>query len=80
MYESPEDLAVQLAIPVTMLQRVPPCPGRSGEIRACDYYGNIRCFRHTGTGKPCLAGIGRDGNPVTGMTSGRIPKKAPGVP
>jgi hypothetical protein len=32
------------------LHRVPSAPGRSCELWACDYYGNLRFFRLTGDG------------------------------
>lgn len=57
--ELPEDLAAQFRSAIAGLSRVPPSPGRSCEIWACDYYGNFRFFRVVGTG---LVEIGRDGN------------------
>ena len=53
------DMAKQFPLAIAGLARVPPAPGRSCEIWACDYYGNIRFFRVAGTG---LVEIGPDGN------------------
>jgi hypothetical protein len=71
---TPEDLAAQFRIPLTMLMQVPPCPGRCREIWACDYYGSIRCFRLTTTRKACLAEIGRDGIPLAGTIAAQPPE------
>jgi hypothetical protein len=57
------DMAMQFPLAIAGLARVPPAPGRSCEIWACDYYGNIRFFRVAGTG---LVEIGRDGNLLAG--------------
>ena len=64
--ELPEELAAQFRSAIAGLSRVPPSPGRSCEIWACDYYGNFRFFRVAGS---ALVEIGRDGNllaPVSG--------------
>jgi hypothetical protein len=56
-------MAAQFRTAIAGLSRVPPSPGRSCEIWAVDYYGNIRFFRLAGTD---LVEIGRDGNPLAG--------------
>jgi hypothetical protein len=64
--ELPEELAAQFRSAIAGLSRVPRSPGRSREIWACDYYGNFRFFRVTGS---LLVEIGRDGRqlqPVAG--------------
>jgi hypothetical protein len=58
-------MAVQFRSAIAGLNRIPPSPGRSCEIWAVDYYGNIRFFRLAGTG---LAEIGRDGNILAGSS------------
>lgn len=60
------EMAMQFPLAIGGLGRVPPAPGRSCEIWACDYYGNIRFFRVAGTG---LVEIGRDGNSLTDSVS-----------
>ena len=54
-------MAKQFPLAIAGMARVPPAPGRSCEIWACDYYGNIRFFRVAGAG---LVEIGPDGNPL----------------
>jgi hypothetical protein len=61
--ESPEVLEAQFGNLIAVLRRVPHCPGRSCEIWACDYYGNVRFFRLKKEG---IEEIGRDGNPLGG--------------
>jgi hypothetical protein len=57
------------------LRMVPKAPGRSCEIWACDYYGNLRFFRVESTG---LAEIGRDGRPTGGTSPpGTVRREGP---
>jgi len=55
------EMEFQLRFIIATLRQVPHNAGRTCEIWACDYYGNIRFFRLTETG---LVEIGRDGNPL----------------
>jgi len=48
--ELPGNINVQFSYGLAGLRRVPPAPGRSCEIWACDYYGNLRFFRLTVNG------------------------------
>ena len=45
----PGDIEAQFGYGMAGLRRVPPAPGRSCELWACDYYGNLRFFRVAGT-------------------------------
>jgi hypothetical protein len=70
----PGDIEAQFGYGMAGLRRIPPAPGRSCEIWACDYYGNIRFFRVAGTG---VVEIDMDGNvpePVTG--TGKNPQRS----
>jgi hypothetical protein len=70
------EMAMQFPLAIAGLARVPPAPGRSCEIWACDYYGNIRFFRVAGTG---LVEIGRDGNLLADPAgAGQISSPPPG--
>ncbi|OPX65167.1 MULTISPECIES: hypothetical protein [unclassified Methanoregula] len=50
LFDTTAGMAAQFPSAIAHLSRVPPDPGRSCEIWACDYYGNIRFFRSAGTG------------------------------
>lgn len=76
---SVEDLAAQFRTQVGMLQRIPSGSGLTCEVWACDYYDNFRFFRLTGTGRECLAEIGRDGNPLPMPAPSRLSERAPGA-
>jgi hypothetical protein len=49
LYDTVTGMAGQFRTGIAGLSRVPPDPGRSLEIWACDYYGNLRFFRLRGT-------------------------------
>jgi hypothetical protein len=71
----PGDIEAQFGYGMAGLRRVPPAPGRSCELWACDYYGNLRFFRVVGTG---VVEIDMNGNvlePVTG--NGKNPSRSP---
>jgi len=73
--ELPGEIASQFGYGIAGLRRVPPAPGRSCEIWACDYYGNLRFFRLTGAG---VVEIDMNGNvlePVIG--TGKDPPRSP---
>lgn len=50
LFDTTGGMAAQFPAAIAHLSRVPPDPGRSCEIWACDYYGNIRFFRLAGIG------------------------------
>lgn len=50
LYDTVAGMAGQFRGAIAGLCRVPPGPGRSREIWAVDYYGNLRFFRVEGTG------------------------------
>jgi hypothetical protein len=50
LFDTTAGMAAQFPAAIAHLSRVPPDPGRSCEVWACDYYGNIRFFRLAGTG------------------------------
>jgi hypothetical protein len=58
LYDTVAGMASQFRTGIASLSRVPPDPGRSLEIWACDYYGNLRFFRLRRTG---LVEIRQDG-------------------
>src|SRR5512137_2125286 len=60
LYDTVAGMAGQFRTGIAGLSRVPPDPGRSLEIWACDYYGNLRFFRLRGTD---LVEIRQDGIP-----------------
>jgi hypothetical protein len=71
----PGDIEAQFRYGMAGLRRVPPAPGRSCELWACDYYGNLRFFRLAGAG---VVEIGMDGNvpePDTGIA--KDPSRSP---
>jgi len=49
LFDTTDGMAAQFRAGIANLSRVPPDPGRSCEIWACDYYGNVRFFRLAGT-------------------------------
>jgi hypothetical protein len=71
----PVDIEAQFRYGMAGLRRVPPAPGRSCELWACDYYGNLRFFRLEGTGVVEIDMNGR----VVGQVPGRseIPHPPP---
>jgi hypothetical protein len=78
----PGDIDAQFGYGMAGLRRVPPAPGRSCELWACDYYGNLRFFRLTGTGVVEIDREGRVREPVagTGEESPRSPSGEITVP
>jgi hypothetical protein len=73
--ELPGNIDVQFGYGFAGLRRVPTAPGRSCEIWACDYYGNLRFFRLAGAG---VVEVGLDGrviDPVAG--TGEDPPRSP---
>jgi hypothetical protein len=86
----PVGIALQFGYGLDGLRRIPPAPGRSCEIWACDYSGNLRFFRLSGTGVVEIDIRGCVFEPVTGAgvdpprsTSGEITGPSPdgeGVP
>jgi hypothetical protein len=60
LYDTVAGMTGQFRTGIAGLSRVPPDPGRSLEIWACDYYGNLRFFRLRGTD---LVEIRQDGTP-----------------
>jgi hypothetical protein len=48
--ELPGNIGSQFGYGIAGLRRVPLAPGRSCELWACDYYGNLRFFRVAGAG------------------------------
>jgi hypothetical protein len=83
--ELPGELSIQFAHGLAGLLRIPPAPGRSCELWACDYAGNFRFFRITGAG---VVEIGMDGKVLEHgagagedpprPASGEVPVTAPG--
>lgn len=73
--ELPGDIDAQFGYGMAGLRRVPPAPGRSCEIWACDYYGNLRFFRLTGAGVVEIDMDGRVLEPVAG--TGEDPPRSP---
>ena len=71
----PGDIEAQFAYGMAGLRRVPPAPGRSCELWACDYYGNLRFFRLDGAG---VVEIDRNGQTVGQVPGGNeIPHSPP---
>jgi hypothetical protein len=60
LYDTVAGMAGQFGTGIAGLSRVLPDRGRSLEIWACDYYGNLRYFRLKGSG---LIEIRQDGTP-----------------
>jgi hypothetical protein len=82
LYNLPGDIEAQFGYGMAGLRRVPPAPGRSCELWACDYYGNLRFFRVVGIGVVEIDMDGRAAGEVPGGSE--IPlsppdgKKVPG--
>ena len=73
--ELPGIIDVQFGYGLAGLRRVPPAPGRSCELWACDYYGNLRFFRLEGAGVVEIDMGGRVPAPVAG--TGKDPSRSP---
>jgi len=71
----PGEIASQFGYGLAGLCRVPPAPGRSCEIWACDYYGNLRFFRLAGADVVEIDMNGNVSEPVTG--TGKDPSRSP---
>jgi hypothetical protein len=67
LFDTVDGMARQFGTGIAGLSRVPPDPGRSLEIWACDYYGNLRFFRLLGTG---LVEIRQDGTVFDPVAAG----------
>ena len=78
----PGDIEAQFGYGMAGLRRVPPAPGRSCELWACDYYGNLRFFRLEGAGVVEIDMNGRAARQVPGGSeiplSPQDGKKVPG--
>jgi hypothetical protein len=73
--ELPGNIAFQFRYGFAGLRRILPAPGRSCEIWACDYYGNLRFFRLAGAGVVEIDREGRVIEPVAG--TGEDPSRSP---
>jgi hypothetical protein len=73
--ELPGNIASQFGHGLAGLRRVPPAPGRSCELWACDYYGNLRFFCLAGAGVVEIDREGRVIEPVAG--TGEDPPRSP---
>lgn len=74
----PRGIANQFGHGLAGLRRILPAPGRSCEIWACDYSGNLRYFRLTGTGVVEIDLDGKVVEPVAG--TGGDPPRSPANP
>jgi len=83
LYDTVAGMAVQFPAGIAGLARVPKDPGRSLEIWAVDYYGNLRFFRVVSTG---LVEIDRHGSLIdteaeaAGAMNESPPRVIPQVP
>lgn len=73
--ELPGNIASQFGYGIAGLRRIPPAPGRSCELWACDYYGNFRFFRVAGAGVVEIDREGRAPGPVS--CTGEDPPRSP---
>jgi len=69
----PGDIEAQFGYGMAGLRRVPPAPGRSCELWACDYYGNLRFFRLEGAGVVEIDMNGRAARQVPGGSEIALP-------